>query len=110
MYYPLRLHQATIVQRKNGRPAGTMSAIMLLFLVIAGTRADTIPEMKEQGYRIEQPGTITFTVGVKISGKVEKPQVMIFLPKEKTLYREETFNHSFIGEISEPLPFRPVVE
>jgi hypothetical protein len=47
---------------------------------------------------------------VKISGKVEKPQVMIFLPKEKTLYREESFNRSFIGELSQPLPFIPVAE
>lgn len=57
----------------------------------------------ESGYRIDQPGTITFTVAVKISGKVEKPQVMIFLPKEKTLYREMIFNRSFKKEIEEPL-------
>ena len=60
-----------------------------------------------QGYHIEQPGTITFTVGVKISGKVEKPQVMIFLPKEKTLYREEVFTRSFRDELLQPLPFTP---
>ena len=60
---------------------------------------------EEQGYRIDQPGTITFTVGVKISGKVEKPQVIIFLPKEKTLYRNETFDRSFKKELAEPLPF-----
>jgi hypothetical protein len=63
----------------------------------------------EQGYRIDQPGTITFTVGVKISGKVEKPQVMIFLPKEKTLYREEVFTRSFTDELSQPLPFTPLI-
>ena len=57
----------------------------------------------------DQPGTITFTVGVKISGKVEKPQVVIFLPKEKTLYREETFNRSFSEELSQPLPFTPII-
>lgn len=60
-----------------------------------------------QGYRIDQPGTITFTVGVKISGKVEKPQVMIFLPKERTLYREEVFTRSFKDELMQPLPFTP---
>ena len=64
----------------------------------------------EQGYRIDQPGTITFTVGIKISGKVEKPQVMIFLPKEKTLYREEVLRRSFIDELLEPLPFTPITE
>lgn len=72
--------------------------------VCSAMAEDTVPEVT-QGYRIEQPGTITFTVGVKISGKVEKPQVMIFLPKEKTLYREETFSRSFKQEIAEPLPF-----
>jgi hypothetical protein len=66
--------------------------------------ADTLGQA-EQGYRIDQPGTITFTVGVKISGKVEKPQVIIFLPKEKTLYRNEKFDRSFKEELSEPLPF-----
>lgn len=60
------------------------------------------------GYRIEQPGTITFTVGVKISGKVEKPQVMIFLPKEKTLYRKETLKKSYAEEILQSLPFVPL--
>jgi hypothetical protein len=63
-----------------------------------------------KGYRIDEPGTITFTVGVKISGKVEKPQVMIFLPKEKTLYREEEFTRSFKEELMQPLPFTPQTE
>ncbi len=65
--------------------------------------------VSEQGYRIEKPGTITFTVGVKISGKVEKPQVMIFLPKEKTLYREEIPDRSFTDELSQPLPYTPLI-
>ena len=58
-------------------------------------------------YRIDKPGTITFTVGVKIKGKVEKPQVMIFLPKEKPLYREISIKHSFYSDIMEPLPLDP---
>jgi hypothetical protein len=62
---------------------------------------------EDQGYRIEKPGTITFTVGVKIKGKVEKPQVVIFLPKEKPVYREVTIKHSFYEEIMEPLPLEP---
>jgi len=63
-----------------------------------------------QGYRIDQPGTITFTVGVQIKGKVEKPQVVIFLPKERSLYREVTFVRSFNKEIMQPLPFTPVTK
>jgi len=58
----------------------------------------------DQGYRIDKPGTITFTVGVKIKGKLEKPQVMIFLPKEKSVYNEVTITHSFHDAIMEPLP------
>jgi hypothetical protein len=65
------------------------------------------PANNDQGYRIEKPGTITFTVGVKIKGKVEKPQVVIFLPKEKPVYREVTIKHSFYDEIMEPLPLEP---
>lgn len=63
-----------------------------------------------RGYKIEEPGTITFTVGVKISGKVEKPQVVIFLLKEKTLYRNELFERSFYERHGELLPFTPIVE
>ncbi|MBN1309456.1 MAG: hypothetical protein JXA18_16170 [Chitinispirillaceae bacterium] len=74
----------------------------------AGSADSTV--VAEQGYRIDQPGTITFTVGVKISGKVEKPQVMIFLPKEKTLYRKEVLTRSFSDELSQPLPFTPLIK
>jgi hypothetical protein len=63
-----------------------------------------------KGYRIDQPGTITFTVGMVIKGKVEKPQVLIFLPKEKTQFKQLDFSHSFKDELSEPLPFSPLVE
>jgi hypothetical protein len=64
----------------------------------------------QPGYRIDQPGTITFTVAMVIKGKVEKPQVMIFLPKEKTYFRELTFSHSFKDALAEPLPFTPLLE
>lgn len=63
-----------------------------------------------QDYLIEQPGTITFTVGVKITGKVEKPQVIIFLPKEKTLYLKPGLNRSFSEELAEPLSWTPVIQ
>ena len=70
-----------------------------------------IPDSASQpAFRIDQPGTITFTVGMVIKGKIEKPQVIIFLPKEKTWFREQKFTHSFTDEIMEPLPFTPVVE
>ncbi len=62
---------------------------------------------EDQGYRIDKPGTITFTVGVKIKGKVEKPQVMIFLPKEKPYYQVVIVKHSFYNDIMQPLPLNP---
>jgi hypothetical protein len=61
-------------------------------------------------YHVDQPGTITFTVGIVIKGKVEKPQVVIFLPKEKTYYREIEFDFSFEKDVSAPLPFIPIIE
>jgi hypothetical protein len=77
----------------------------------AGAKKDTkdTTETAASGaaYRIDKPGTITFTVGVKIKGKVEKPQVMIFLPKEKPYYNKATFSFSFMDDIMKPLPFTP---
>jgi hypothetical protein len=42
--------------------------------------------------------------------RIEKPQVMIFLPKEKPVYKEHMLNRSFEKELSEPLDFSPVTE
>ena len=92
------------------------AAILLTFLALtrayAQDSSETIvePAGEESGYRIDAPGTITFTVGVKIMGKVEKPQVVIFLPKEKSHFREMSFSHSFENELLQPIPFTPIVE
>lgn len=64
----------------------------------------------QPAFHIDKPGTITFTVGMVIKGKVEKPQVIIFLPKEKPYYRDLKFTHSFAEELNDPLPFTPVLE
>jgi hypothetical protein len=97
-----------------------LAAIFTSFVLQAAPAATTAPKGKppaapkdtviQQGYRIDQPGTITFTVGMVIKGKVEKPQVMIFLPKEKSYFREQEFSHSFMDELSQPLPFSPLLE
>ena len=91
--------------------------IFLIYLTVnpvSGTEAtkrDTATQgFQQNGYKIDQPGTITFTVGVKIKGKVEKPQVMIFLPKEKTQYKKNVLDHSFSEDLSEPLPYIPIIE
>lgn len=91
--------------------------ILLIYLIVNpvfstdATQQDTATQgFQQSGYKIEQPGTITFTVGVKIKGKVEKPQVMIFLPKEKTEYKKDILDHSFSEDLSEPLPYIPIIE
>jgi hypothetical protein len=74
------------------------------------TLGATADSAAHSGYRIDQPGTITFTVGVVIKGKVDKPQVMIFLPKEKPFFREFKPTHSFADDLRDPLPFEPLLE
>jgi hypothetical protein len=87
------------------KPFGPVLCALLVFhSPVAG---EDNAKNEDQGYRIDKPGTITFTVGVKIKGKVEKPQVVIFLPKEKPYYRETVITHSFINDIMEPLPLKP---
>ena len=84
--------------------------VLLIMVVTIINGQENGSNKENQEYHIEKPGTITFTVGVKISGKVEKPQVMIFLPKEKPIYKDNSFDRSFSAEINEPLPFTPLVE
>jgi hypothetical protein len=95
----------------------TGKRIALACLMVAGLAAACLSaETKDNagagadgmGYHIDKPGTITFTVGIKIKGKVEKPQVMIFLPKEKPVYTKTTFSYSFMQDLMRPLPFEPV--
>jgi hypothetical protein len=94
---------------REGRRCARFLSCMVCVLIALQTPvgAQDKAAKDEQGYHIEKPGTITFTVGVKIKGKVEKPQVVIFLPKEKPVYREVTITHSFYKELMEPLPLRP---
>jgi hypothetical protein len=98
---------------------GVTVALLTMLLNIETDAAPTAknqPEAKakdtsgRQGYRIDQPGTITFTVGMVIKGKIEKPQVMIFLPKENSFHREVKFSRSFSEELNKPLPFDPIIE
>ncbi len=93
--------------------------IVIIMLLTFLVRADEekglspgkeIPDSTMQEYKIEKPGTITFTVGARIKGKVEKPQVMIFLPKERVHYQEITLERTFKEDLFEPLPFVPLVE
>jgi hypothetical protein len=92
-----------------------MTALLLVVLAITtASRAEDAPgaenTTEKLGYRIDKPGTITFTTVMKITGKVEKPQVMIFLPKERPFFRQMDFSHSFLSDIMEPLPLAPIVK
>jgi hypothetical protein len=93
---------------------GTVILIIVLFapesIYCQDTAATSAQDEINQLYKIEKPGTITFTVGVKIRGKVEKPQVIIFLPKEKSIYKEHVLDRSFSAELSQPLDFEPLIE
>jgi hypothetical protein len=73
-------------------------------------KAGAMAAKEDKGYRIDKPGTITFTVGITVKGKVEKPQVIIFLPKEKPVYRTAPVSMSFLQDIMKPIPFVPVVQ
>ena len=98
-----------------------IAELAMLVLLVGGTAAASVsPPVRSQpadtssaggrGYRIDKPGTITFTTGVVIKGKVEKPQVMIFLPKEKSFYEPVSISKSFVKEIMEPMPLIPLVQ
>lgn len=65
---------------------------------------------EKSDYVIDQPGTITFTSGVKIKGKVEKPQVVIFMTKERSYSRGMEFDYSFKDDIIEPIELSPLIE
>jgi hypothetical protein len=86
----------------------SLLAFAAVLCPVKGDENETVSQ--ESGYVVDKPGTITFTHGLVIVGKVEKPQVMIFLPKEKSYYREMQFDRSFSEQIAQPLPFVPVTE
>ncbi len=87
-------------------------SILIVFSICFSIEPDSSQINKEQkgDYQMVEPGTISFTVGVKIKGKFEKPQVLIFLVKEKSQYREMNFSYSFKEDILTPLPFIPIKE
>lgn len=83
---------------------------VLLLSSLCWAQDSTQSSGPEKSYVIENPGTITFKVGAKIKGKVEKPQVLIFLPKEKPLQHPPSFERSFRADMLQEQPFAPVLE
>lgn len=88
----------------------TMMVLFCAAAILLGADDAQEAASAKSDYVVDKPGTITFTHGLVIVGKVEKPQVMIFLPKEKSYYREIEFRRSFSDEMAQPLPFAPVIE
>ncbi len=79
------------------------SLAVLISAFVVSASAPQSSSTDTAGYRMDSPGTITFTTGLKIHGKVEKPQVMIFLPKEKSYFRDMDFDKSYVPDITKPL-------
>jgi lipopolysaccharide export LptBFGC system permease protein LptF len=75
---------------------------------VADTASKRTPN--SQGYVVRLPGEITFTTGAVIEGKIEKPQVMIILPKEKTQADSIIFDQDFRAEMLKPLDTDPRAE
>lgn len=59
----------------------------------------------EDDYVVKKPGEITFTTGIVIEGRVEKPQVILILTKEKVKMEPLHFDHSFVKNITEPVRY-----
>jgi len=62
-------------------------------------------EPKDDDFIIKKPGEITFTSGIVIEGRVEKPQVMLVLTKEKIKSDPSSYKQSFLKNITDPLRY-----
>ncbi|MFH1761386.1 MAG: hypothetical protein ABIA63_09840 [bacterium] len=54
-------------------------------------------------YKMDKPGTITFKTGTEIVAKTEKPQVEIFIEKEKPKLLKVMEEPSLVNLIEKPL-------
>ncbi|OGS37574.1 MAG: hypothetical protein A2293_00195 [Elusimicrobia bacterium RIFOXYB2_FULL_49_7] len=59
-----------------------------------------------ENYVIRKPGEITFTTGIVIEGRVEKPQVMLILTKERIRLDPVLFRRSFLKDITRSLQYK----
>ena len=63
------------------------------------------PASADEEFIIKKPGEITFTSGIVIEGRVEKPQVMLVLTKERIKVEPVLFQQSFLKNITDPLRY-----
>ena len=74
-------------------------ALCLSVLLLARSPASA----QDDDFVIKKPGEITFTTGIVIEGRIEKPQVMLVLTKERVKIEPLDYEGSFIKSITEPL-------
>jgi hypothetical protein len=75
------------------------------FSVPAKVQKGPVQAMKDEEFVIKRPGEITFTSGIIIEGRIEKPHVMLVLTKERIKLEPLVFQQSFLKNITSPLRF-----
>ncbi len=93
-------------------PMKSIFMIIIFMISLAGAQM-SVPvknkapagEPKDDDFIIKKPGEITFTSGIVIEGRVEKPQVMLVLTKEKIKSDPSSYKQSFLKNITDPLRY-----
>jgi hypothetical protein len=80
-----------------------MNKVLFLLTFFAIILGQTPPNSEDEDFVIKKPGEITFTSGIIIEGRVEKPQVLLIMTKEKTKLPPLKLNASMIRFIEEPV-------
>jgi len=83
-------------------------ALMIFFLWLTLALNLSLAQFFEEDqdkaeYYFQKPGELVFIKGTVIKGKVERPQVMIIIQKEKIKKTEKKLKRSFRKEILKPL-------
>jgi hypothetical protein len=78
--------------------------MILLISTTMNVSAQSKPSpQNDDDFVIKRPGEITFTSGIVIEGRVEKPQVLLIMTKEKTKLPELKLKASMLRFIEEPV-------
>jgi len=99
-----------MAQSKIRQSIVALGVVLLAFLFSphsAGAQSMPSDSTESGQYSVDAPGTITFTSGSKIEGKVEKPQVIIFLPKQDPVFESNSFEKDYTEDLQRPLTFNP---
>ncbi|MBL8026755.1 MAG: hypothetical protein JNL74_10115 [Fibrobacteres bacterium] len=80
----------------------TITFLLLMTALVIAQKSASANSAEDEAV-IKKPGEITFTSGIVIEGRVEKPQVLLIMSKEKTKLPELKLNASMIKFIEEPV-------